>query len=200
MNDLINSLYNSFLMRDFFGKALPGSILLFLLTLPEKSTFDVNRYLSGVSSLPVWMIVVLYGFSVILGFFVQSIGEMTGWYRNMVKGETEEDFIERQAKIKMDEKVSAVNRQQRERYIVIRDLCSNFSLSLTVSSLIFIAWYYANGWFWVVRVLMVIIVILSLNWYGRKHVVRQRNSEMSSLRVAELATKENLGLKGSKSG
>jgi hypothetical protein len=158
LTGLFSAFYDRLILRDFFGKIVPGAFVAFPLFVFQPSTIN---YLWDMSF---WLWLFLVGLSWILGFAAQSIGwkagiirfypeivEQCDW-RSMLKnnewrkdlkvnccivkcdnlGENNSTNIMRDFDFVADSK----QRQQRERLAVIKEACGNASVALMVGLLV----------------------------------------------------------------
>jgi hypothetical protein len=138
MGGVFDGLYSRFILRDFFGKIVPGAIPVMVLyyTLGTNQSFSVKDI-----PLEVW--VLLYGVSWITGFAIQSIGE---WLHDHCEKlgiryhtqQTEELFYD--LRIKACASAAPFERQEIERTIVIKEATGNTSIAILVSLIFWMLW------------------------------------------------------------
>lgn len=126
--EIINIIYNRFYLRDLFGKIIPGLVFI------SANYFVANKlFLVPDIKVDVFLVVVLLGISWVLGFCMQSFGELIKLIRYFPKSETQLEFYVRYLsflkKATMDEKEDV------ERLVVIKEACGNLCSSILVTSL-----------------------------------------------------------------
>lgn len=137
LKELADTLYSSFLARDFFAKVIRGGLVLgsFVLSVPG-STVDLSQLSK---ELPLFALF-FYGICWGLGFAIQYFGYMTKLieshpkkFRDRIKGtmfpvdgETYQANFNRFLKCNPDH----FQRIQRERYVVIKEACGKFAMAL----------------------------------------------------------------------
>lgn len=94
IKEIGDSLYSTYLARDFFAKVLPGAIV--LLALVEIS-IGVKDFLATFERLPFLGSLLIYGLCWAAGFLVQAMGEAPGIMKAFPDNK-EEEFLERLAK------------------------------------------------------------------------------------------------------
>ena len=141
MDDLktfFDSFYDRFVLRDFFGKVIPGSILLFSVTLSLSSFPVVLFYLNNLN---IYLWIFLVGVGWITGFTIQSFGDrlkLVRYFSGDIKQENERKHNYKTQQDFYDSEPSAPIRQTYERLIVIKEACGNSYVSLIISLIIFI--------------------------------------------------------------
>ena len=119
LQHFIEALYDRLLLRDIFGKIVPGSLFLFSLILLISPNVNI---ITLPKIFPFSSLVLIYGVSWIFGFAIQSFGEMTKMIRYSPKGTSFVESIE--IRNKFNECATDMQRQQAERYTVIKDSCA----------------------------------------------------------------------------
>ncbi len=153
---IVNALYSRLLLRDFFGKVVPGAVLL----VSALSSFIVQDSGKLVLSLPFSLWLFALGISWLLGFAVQSFGEQTQLIRHYpkilektswrnisslkeldgknLKGEYDVNigYVHFQEYITDFSKTvnSFDDIQQKERFSVIKEACGNGYVALLVAT------------------------------------------------------------------
>jgi hypothetical protein len=74
ISEIFQSLYSKYILKDILAKTIPGFIFLSTIILTK---YPINIYYDFIKSLNPWYWIILYGFSWILGFAVQGLGEAT---------------------------------------------------------------------------------------------------------------------------
>ena len=138
--NLVDALYSRFLLRDVFGKIIPGLALLLTLGIvlisPDDCKPETCRDI--IMRLPFGVWIAIFGAAWIVAFAVQSIGEWTKliryypktykedqeWYRLTARFRTHDDYN--------------IHNQQYERIVVIKEACGNAYVSLLLSAAIWL--------------------------------------------------------------
>jgi len=197
------------LARDFFAKVIPGAIVLFTIIM---SSTDPPIKPESLFKLSIGAWLFLYGVCYAVGFAVQAAGEWFGWVRAYPGDETEGDFRTRLVRFSkslegIKKEVAEDYKQQRERYVVIKEMAGNVSLSVAIS---FIIWIVVSlGKILpdqisislssavvtqVFFIVLVVICIVALFWFQKVHQRRQRDLELKVIKEApdnENSQKEN---------
>ncbi len=77
--NLFDALYYRFILRDFFGKIVPGLILLLAIASLITSTTNFEIIFEHLERFSSWMWVMILGGAWVIGFAIQSFGEWIGW-------------------------------------------------------------------------------------------------------------------------
>jgi len=77
INSIISSLYTQFILRDFFAKIIPGSILLISIISWNSDLRDANKIIYSISKIPFVVIIFVIAISWLIGLSIQSLGEFT---------------------------------------------------------------------------------------------------------------------------
>jgi len=134
LTSLFDALYTRLLLRDFFGKIVPGSfiILAIVISLPPYS----DLYFRDGKMLRVHVILALaifLGVAWIIAFAVQAFGEtfkLIKWHGE----KTDQEFLKK--RVDFGRRASCRESQQLERLIVIKEACGNGYLALVLSALL----------------------------------------------------------------
>ena len=167
LGNIFNSFYSKLILRDLCGKVVPGSILLLALI----SSFIKQGHLD-LTSLPLAVWILGFGFAWITGFAVQALGEKTGlirYYPRILnhkawtivareqlsaselskKGGSEDEgqknWMEFYYKFSSIADDGAI--QQRERLVVIKEACGNTFVALLLTEVKLGLDVVLNGWF-----------------------------------------------------
>jgi hypothetical protein len=176
IREILSLIYDRFYLRDFFGKIVPGFIFCggVYITLEK---FDIIPIIEP--NLP--MIFVLIGISWILGFCVQSFGELIKIIRYYPKSyEKREDFFREYQNFQS--KATEYEKEDVERFVVIKEACGNFCSAILLTCicchLIFLNFCgYIELWrvvksFWSLYIVG-LFVFCCLFYMHRAHVKRQ---------------------------
>jgi hypothetical protein len=185
---LFSDLYTKFLLRDFVGKIVPGSILLFSLVAMFVGPRDA---LAKVTKAPVVVLIVLAGFVWTVTLGVQSLSDrlkIWAYFPSQVEGavQTEQDFGKSTMRI-VEFQWCATDGEmlQYERFVVIKEACGNLFVEVLLSvpcwlllaaqpymkSLKALRWHRILAW----SILLAVStsVIYGLGRMHRQHVQRQ---------------------------
>jgi len=161
MAEFANILYKQFFLRDLLGKIVPGAIVfLALYSIIPKETVSV---VSMPDSLDWLLGLVLFASFMLFGICVQTIGELSGLHsahprpliaflQNEKGVKARNLFRERQARFGKEANDS--QKEQRERYVYLKEGTGNFALALFISA--FAVWGQ-----WQLMILMVLISVLA---------------------------------------
>ncbi len=133
LSNLFNALYSQFVLRDFFGKIVPGFLLIMSIAISLTSLRETNEYLKSMSG---WMWVLTGGISWIGGFMIQSFGESVKLFRIFPKTLSFSDFFRKLIRFEMLSKTIQVGQGDLERLVVIKEACGNSYIALIIASLI----------------------------------------------------------------
>src|SRR3990172_1335951 len=177
LTSLFDALYTRLLLRDFFGKIVPGSfiILAIVISLPPIPT-SILETVKCFGSMSFWLWLFFLGWAWIIAFAVQAFGEtfkLIKWHGE----KTDREFLKK--RVDFGRRASCRESQQLERLIVIKEACGNGFLSLLLGVLILISdtWRERDLWealkpqLHVLIFILVIIVFLFI--MHRKHITRQ---------------------------
>jgi hypothetical protein len=132
MNKLVDNVYRQFILRDFLGKIVPGSVflasVLLLFLSPERLVIASN-------DLSTWVWLLLLGISWACAFAIQSFGERIGLIRYWAGLSDEEAYCKM---VEFNKTASASDKQIFERFVVIKEACGNLAVSLSASIMILI--------------------------------------------------------------
>jgi len=193
LGNIVQFLYTTFLLRDVFGKAAPGAILLACVVLgltvsPDAKVVDALWDLAErVTSLPLILQVLLFGLSWTLGFALQQIGIRVKFRKRRDKVDISNQLLMTEPSHPDDSRfesiidttitpppISAVL----ERQIVIKEASGNLSIALLIGPLLF--WFLAKlgewpGWPEVpVLVVWLGIVYILLDRHRHQAIVLER--------------------------
>lgn len=174
LTTLFDAFYNRFVLRDLFGKIIPGAIILFAISIIVIGSPE--RILCCLISFSFWLWIILISLSWISGIAVQSVGETIKWIRYFPKWKDDK----KKEKLDLDtwydmyneflNKVSLPERAQHERYIVIMEVSGNGSVAFLISLFLLVS----NG---LIKSFLIIAIVLVLIFFlffmHRKNVKRQ---------------------------
>lgn len=185
---LFSDLYHKFLLRDFAGKIVPGSILLFSLA---AMFLGPRETLAKLAKAPTVVLVVLAGFVWTVTLGIQSLSESLGiwaYFPTQTEGAiaTEQDFAKSTMRIvEFQWCATDVEKVQYERFVVIKEACGNLFVQVLLSApcwLLFATQPYMKSLWasrlnrilaWGVLLSIAIGVIYGLGKMHRQHVQRQ---------------------------
>ena len=143
---LFDSFYNRFILRDVFGKIVPGFILIVgILILLEPSPSICSKikicpvaeigYLifSKANSISLLAIVLFsLGIGWLAGFAIQRLGEILGVLIEPRNGTEEQEWLDLMIKFDRNTRTREWERNLRERLVVIKEACGNSSVALGI--------------------------------------------------------------------
>ena len=128
--NIFNSFYTRLVLRDFLGKIVPGSVILLAISF----TFNLFVYTQLLSEFWLWLLFI--GFAWIAGFIAQGFGHWIHIINYEPRKGTDEEYIKQL--LKFGYKATTLERQQLERYLIIREATGNFSVSLILCTFMLI--------------------------------------------------------------
>lgn len=134
VSNIIDSLYSKLLLRDVFGKIVPGIIVILTIAVSLSSLSVVIDFLKG-AGFALWTL--LIGAAWVVAFSVQSFGEFCG----LIRYHRKEIQLKEYYKLRHQFNSLADDRErmQLERIIVIKEACGNGYAALALSLLILFA-------------------------------------------------------------
>ena len=183
-SSMIDKLYTRYLLRDFVAKILPGLFVLF------SAAFSLEHPFAPIAfsrRLPVWGWLLLLGLAFIAGFSVQAIGEITGWTRIYNDGpsrdsKAREKAIDRMVKLQQRELPWAT--QQRERYVVLKEMAGNSSLALIMGIILIGLSLISSLAATIGKSIFILAAIGSFYWYNRAQAKDQSYLEEQSAKLS----------------
>ena len=179
MEKLADALYSRFLLRDFFGKIIPGAIFLLPVTILLFKSSSILESLND-TSLGVWLL--LLGFAWITAFAIQSFGERVGFIQyyppsdGQSANQVQRDWYVKYAKLKNRNDYER-HAQEFERLSVIMEACGNMYVALVVALpfyfILFLYFIYLAWYEFLVIVILYVLVTVFLRRMYLKHVERQ---------------------------
>ncbi|MFQ5853879.1 MAG: hypothetical protein ACE5JU_25245 [Candidatus Binatia bacterium] len=154
LRDLFDSLYSQFILRDFFGKIVPGLLIIAIVAISLSPPSDVLEEIKALRTIT-WFFI--SGFAWLISFGIQYLGELLGLIRHYPtnkyhptnKYRDEKSFYK--ALIKFQGCATEYESRAHERAEVIREATGNGSLAL-----------------WIIVAVVVIEIILDLLYGGRR--------------------------------
>jgi hypothetical protein len=131
VNNVIDSLYSKLLLRDFFGKIVPGTIVILTVAVSLSSLSIIKDFLVD-AGFALWLL--LIGASWIVAFSVQSLGEFCTLIRYHRKDLSDSEYYK--LRHRFNSLVDDRERMQLERIVVIKEACGNGCVALLLSVLI----------------------------------------------------------------
>ena len=134
--NLFYAFYFSFILRDVFGKIVPGMILIISIVLTFNPTLEI---FNKVLTMSLWPWIGIFGVGWLSGFVVQGIGEIISlgplkFYRYHTREYSNPEFLV--TKFKFEQKATMEQKLQYQRFVVIKEACGNGYLALFLSILI----------------------------------------------------------------
>ncbi|SRR5579883_737437 len=150
---VFRNLYTGFLLRDFAGKIVPGVFFLFSISAMFRSPRELIQALR--KDLPLWMVILVAGFAWTITLGTQSLAEGLGIWKyfpnepicatpqasrigflsNLLFGGDETSFNNCTAQVdRFQNGASEDQKQQYERFVVIKEACGNLFVSILLST------------------------------------------------------------------
>lgn len=130
LTGLFDALYSKLLLRDFFGKVVPGTILILSVSIVLFSPDKVGEFIKNVSF---YSAILLIGFAWIVAFSIQALGEVTHLIRYHTYNSNREYYTRR---YKFRNQTNPEEHQQLERLVVIKEACGNGYVALGLSAIL----------------------------------------------------------------
>jgi len=125
----LESLYTHFLLRDFAGKIVPGSVLYVAFF----SSIAQGKFLQLDSKLPLATTMILLGFLWLLGLAIQAIGAWFGIVKYSEKYPPPDEFHQAQRKFRNIKGDHSRDIMRYERFEAIREAYGNGAVSVLIS-------------------------------------------------------------------
>ena len=192
IKNLFNSFYDRMVLRDFFGKVIPGLIFLstiFICLCWEYTECSMVIDLTKNLSFLAWL--VIFGAAWITAFGIQAMGELVGkikiisviryYPKEKFKNGNYEEWLKFREKFR--KKADPEQKVEAERFVVITEACGNGCMSLLISfifTILFelffghITWQILwDSWrIWLPIVMVTWFFIIFLGKMHKIHVVR----------------------------
>lgn len=135
LSKLFDSFYNRFILRDIFGKIVPGTILFYCalsLLYPTDRILNFTRSLASLKSIVIQIsaLALLAGLTWALGFLAQQLGHTIHWTRDYPR--TYDNNTKIRLLINFSRNATEIERRQAERLALIKEVCGNCSTSLRI--------------------------------------------------------------------
>jgi len=173
-SSFLDRLYTSYLLRDFVAKILPG---LLVLAACLYSPAHPGGFLRLSSHAPLWSWLIALGLAFITGFAVQAIGELIGWASIYPGGSSRDKAVRRAAITRMVHLSDSRNTwvmQQRERYVVLKEMAANASFAVVLSLALVAARYISPVWGIAARAAFLLLTVGAFYWFNRVQADDQR--------------------------
>jgi hypothetical protein len=135
LRGLFDALYDKLLLRDVFGKVVPG-IALITTTLTSLLGFDILDHILARMTVMLWLVII--GFSWLIGFALQHLGEVCGALRTCPRGRdkkwTRDTFHAEW--VKFHEIAAPFESVHAERLVVIKEACGNAAVSIVAGLIV----------------------------------------------------------------
>lgn len=197
MSDFANIIYEKFFMRDLLGKILPG----FIVTITLFSICGIQNFsdLIPFEEIRPILWVIILPWSLLTGLALQILGELLGLHSssprpkrllfffrpcNKIWRKVNEDFKERFDKLKnaSDIEWTKNSKEQRERFVYLKEGSGNLSLSL----LFLFVYLISSGEKFFIIPFSLLIFSLFLYWSHLLHATRQARFEIGVLKNSKL--------------
>jgi len=199
MNDIAKIVYEKFFMRDLLGKILPGTIIS-LAILSSLGITDTSKIIpfQELRSL-LWLFILAW--SILAGLALQILGELIGFHSASPRPQrilffikitkwyqVNEDFRERLSLIRnaSDEQWTSGAKEQRERFVYLKEGSGNLALALLV---LFLRYMFSGSAFYPLPMAILLFAII-LYWSHLIHATRQAFFEIRTLEQSSLLTSE----------
>jgi len=185
LENMLTAVYLRFVLRDVFGKMVPGAVLLLAVS------FSIAE---GNGSAPLWHESSVVGWALflgiawILGFALQASGEWLGLLRNEPKNLTRQAFYEQLIEFHRLTRDDRSEAMQGERLLVIKEACGNGAMALAAAEMLWIARALGAGAEIASRATGLIVGIslaggvVALWWMHHEHVKRHNDYVMMYLK------------------
>jgi len=148
---LFDSFYSKFILRDLFGKIIPGLIIFFPITWIVFSPSDF-QFAYGELFTNIWIWILLIGIFWITGFAIQGFGDMVSvklkkrgkkffLLRYYPLNVTRDEFYK--VHIDFNKKANSSESKVVERLIVIKESCGNGHIALSFSLIILLIYSFS---------------------------------------------------------
>jgi len=135
LTKLFEAFYTKLLLRDFFAKIVPGSIVLVAIVVSKLDFSDFTETVEAIekflSIIPFYLWVIIAGLAWIMGFAVQSVGEFLGAIRYHPKTVSREQVYK--SRTQFDAIASKNDQMRLERYVVIKEACGNGYMGIVIA-------------------------------------------------------------------
>ena len=206
IENLFDALYYQFVLKDLFGKIIPGLLFLSVMAISQIPPTEFFIYVAFMKNWWFWLITL--GIAWIIAFSIQSFGEKFNLIRYFpCKGEDKECIAIAHQKLRQFNKYAPkIEWQIVERYRLIMESCGNSYLTLSISlMLIFVDGildaYAKNEPIipWIIDVIydfgLLFFVIIGIIWFLRRmhfeHVKRSYNYMEEFLKEYEAYENDN---------
>lgn len=202
--NIFDSFYTRFVLRDFFGKIVPGGILLSAIAVSVMSPASVIKYIASMSF---WAWIVALGVSWLTAFAIQSFAEKPlpkkllpkgcdfSLIRYYPRGRNQKESYD--LRFYFHQKASPDEKRQAERFVVIKEACGNGYVAIAISLVLvmvdairdkdsvlsFVAPAPSNLWVVVPVLILAIAAIYYLCQMHFFHVKREYNYMVRSLEL-----------------
>jgi len=133
--NIVDSVYSRFILRDALGKMVPGLILVASIT---ATLVPVPIMVDHARSIPSWGWLAVFGLSWLAAFALQSFGERTGLFKSLPPGPDKDlnQWYKDYLRFKTHAAPQAI--REHERFVVIMEACGNASVALLVSAILLV--------------------------------------------------------------
>jgi len=174
---LLDRLYTTYILRDFVAKVLPGLVTVVAFAFDP---LHPNIALRHLAALPPWAWPFLLGLAFIAGFALQAFGEGLGITRIYPDGPTSDPNARTAGIVRMSwvfESKRPWASQQRERFVVIKEMMANFSLSILLFAAMALISYTVPTIGPIVRLALALIFLINMIRYSHIMADDQRTLE-----------------------
>jgi hypothetical protein len=167
VQNIFDSFYTKFVLRDLFGKIIPGFIFLCSIATLFDKPADILALLKTISA---WYLIPIFGISWVLAFALQALGESLRLIRYSPKDIKQTEWY--QLVKKFGRRVVLDEKQQKERIVIIKEACGNTSVSIIASVLVVIG----SGLITfhdIFTLIVIFLIVILLQIMHRKHIKRE---------------------------
>lgn len=178
LSNLFDAFYSQFVLRDFFGKIIPGFLLILSIAVSLTSLNETDEYLKSMSG---WMWLMTGGVGWIGGFLVQSFGEVCGFFRAFPKNSTFKESFQKLIRFSKSPQLTDHERRTLERFVVIKEACGNSYIAISIASLILLSDKLFNKSHVTLEgfqlIMIVCLIIFSVIFLGHMHFKHVKNQD-----------------------
>ena len=142
LRGLFDALYDRLVLRDFFGKIVPGLVLLSTIYFCFARWQKVPSSIGCIENIPSFAWLAIFGLAWMLTFSVQAFGESCGktYKRQLIHYYPPEEFDNDKKFLEFKGKFNEVaypdEKRQMERFVVIKEACGNGYVTILISFLL----------------------------------------------------------------
>lgn len=163
LGDLADALYDRFLLRDLFGKAVPGATLLMAVASGGQWK-QVGNALEGLTALDLPTQLLLLGLAWAIGVMIQEVGHWAAQFPIVSLFSSRlwpEKYDHNTARYELRQRVLDAQGNDAERLVVLKEATGNLCFSLVISAfVVLVATCGASAWEeWSQKVLVLCLLV-----------------------------------------